>query len=190
MSLKDEATRACAGWRPDPEAPSPTLREPPPLVLFLCRSNTAVSIMAEAICEHYAQGEVRACSAGDLPAVQVSPFALECLRTHGIPARGLRSKPWGEFFGLCKPPIRFLITLRESYAANANWNHDTHLALKAHWTMLDPANAAGSDADVRLAFEAAFRMLESRIRKFLALPLHRMPDEVLRRELALIGDEL
>ena len=189
MSSKDEATRARAGCRPDSHAPSPTPREPPPLVLFLGRSNTAVSIMAEAICEHYAQGRVRACSAGDLPAVQVSPFALECLHAHAIPTRGLRSKPWGEFFGLCKPPIRFLITLRESYAANSNWDHDTHLTLKAHWAMPDPANASGSDADIRLAFEAAFRTLESRIQKFLALPLSRLTDQALRRELALIGDE-
>lgn len=164
-------------------------REPPPLVLFLCRSNTAVSIMAEAICEHHAQERVRAASAGDRPAIQVNPYALECLRAHGVATRGLRSKPWGEFFGLYRAPVRFIISLSEVDAAKSNWDHETSTAVKAHWVVPDPGTVVGSDADIRLAFDEAFDALESRIRSFLTLPLGRLTDQALARELALIGQE-
>jgi hypothetical protein len=44
-------------------------------------------------------------------------------------------------------------------------------------------------AGPKLSFEEAFGTLESRIRKFLVLPLGRLTDRALSRELALIGDE-
>ena len=46
----------------------------------------------------------RELSAGDIAARQITPYARECLRLHGIATRGLRSKPWGEFFGLTNHP--------------------------------------------------------------------------------------
>ena len=160
-----------------------------PLVLFLCRSNTASSIMAEAILEHRAQARTRAASAGDIAARQVNPYALECLRVHGIATTGLRSKPWAEFFGLHKPPVRFLISLGEVNGDKLNWEYGGGELVRARWEMPDPATVVGSDTDIRLAFEEAFGTLESRIRKFLALPLGRLTDRALSRDLALIGDE-
>ena len=189
MSSKDEASRARAAWRIGAGAPSPAGREPSPLVLFLCRSNTAASIMAEAICEHYARECVRAASAGDVPAVHVNPYALECLRGHGVATRGLRSKPWGEFFGLYRAPVRFVISLGDVEASKSNWDHSNSVALKARWWMPDPGSVSASDINIRLAFEDAFGTLQSRIRKFLALPLDRLADQALTRELALIGQE-
>jgi arsenate reductase (thioredoxin) len=163
--------------------------QPPPLVLFLCRSNTASSIMAEAILEHLAQGRVRAASAGNIPAGQVNPYTLECLRVHAVATRGLRSKPWGEFLGLHKPAVHFLITLCEVDAVKADWSRDTSTPVKAHWEMPDPTTVVGSAVHIRLAFEEAFGMLESRIRKFLALPLGRLTNRALSRELGRIGEE-
>lgn len=189
MSSQDEAARARAGGHTGPGSPSPSRSGLQPLVLFLCRSNTATSIMAEAICEHYAQGRVRAASAGDTPAVQVNPYALECLRAHGVATRGLRSKPWGEFFGLHRTPVRFVVSLGDVYAAQTNWDHDTCATVKALWVMPDPSTVVGTATDARLAFEETFLTLESRIRKFLALPLGQLSDQALSRELALIGEE-
>lgn len=161
----------------------------PPLMLFLCRSNTASSIMAEAILEHRAKASVRAASAGDIAARHVNPYALECLRVHGIATRGLRSKPWAEFFGLHKPRVRFLISLCEVDGDKVNWEYGGGEVVRGRWEMPDPATVVGSDVDIRLAFEEAFGTLESRIRKFLVLPLGRLTDRALSRELALIGDE-
>lgn len=161
-------------------------RPSPPLVLFLCRANTAASIMAEAILRHLAQGRVQAASAGEIPYGQVNRHALECLYSHGVATQGLRSRMWGEFFGLNKPPVRFLIALSDVYAAESNWGPNTIIA---RWDMPDPADVAGAAADIWLEFEEAYKLLESRIRKFLALTSRRLTDRALSRELALIGEQ-
>jgi arsenate reductase len=132
--------------------PVPVRSGQPPLVLFLGRQNTSVSIMAEAILRHFAQERVRAASAGESVAGPVNPHVLECLRAHGIATEGLQSKIWGEFFGLYRPPVRFVVTLCIVYAARADWPHDT---LVTNWHMADPADVAGAEIDIQLAFEEA-----------------------------------
>ena len=184
-SSRDETSRALAAWLRQPRAGSPTQSAPAPLVLFLCRSNATLSIMAEALLRHLAQERVRAASAGDSAAAEVSPYALECLRAHGIATEGLRSKAWGEFFGRNSPPIRFLIALCDVYAAKANWHEDT---LIVRWNMPDPAAVVGSDIDIRVAFEEAFGTLQTRIQKFLALPLGTLNAPTLAQELHRIGE--
>jgi len=133
---------------------------------------------------------VRAASAGDKAGPHVNLFALECLNAHGIATRGLRAKPWGEFWGREQLPVRILITLGDPslYAAGANWDRDDFRTVKAHWPTPDPETVVGSDTDRRLAFEEAFVALEARIGKLLALPLEGMSDQVLSRELARIGE--
>ena len=164
-----------------------SMRRPkPPLALFLCRANTTASIMAEAILRHLAQGRVQAASAGEIPYGQVNRHTLECLYAHGIATHGLRSRMWGEFFGWGKPPVRFLIALSDVYAAESNWGPGTIIT---RWYMPDPGAFPGGGIDIRLEFEQAFNMLESRIRKFLALELGRLTDRALSRELALIGKQ-
>jgi len=161
----------------------------PPLVLFLSRTNAASSILAEGILRRLAQGRVRAASAGNTPAADVNPYALECLAAHHIATTGLRSKPWGEYFGLFKPPVRVLITLADpdSYAAKSSWNHDTVRTVRAHWPTADPGAVTGSEVRIRLAFEETFTELEARIRRFLALPLDRLSGPALVQELTQIG---
>jgi hypothetical protein len=105
--------------------------------------------MAEAILTHFAQGRVRAASAGAIPH-GVSPYALQCLRAHGIATQAPRSKVWGEFFGLYAPPIRFLIALCDVCAAKAHWPEDT---LIGHWNMLDPAAVVCGDDVPRGQFD-------------------------------------
>jgi protein-tyrosine-phosphatase len=156
-------------------------------VLFLCRSNTALSIMAEAMLRHLAQERVRAASAGDSPRAQVDPYALECLRERGIATRGLRSKGCDAFLGVYRPPVRFLITLNAVGGAKGNWDRDTIRPTKAHWGMPDPTALVGSEVDTRVAFEAAFATLDVRIRQFLALPLELLNGRALTLELERIG---
>ncbi|HXR25662.1 MAG TPA: arsenate reductase ArsC [Candidatus Binataceae bacterium] len=157
----------------------------PPFVLFLCSTNTTNSIMAEAILRHFGLGRVRAASAGEFPHGDLNPFALECLNVHGIATTELRTKMWGEFFGLDRPRVRFLIALCDHCAAKANWPEDT---LIMHWHMPDPGEVAGSDIDIRVAFEEAFGRLDVRIRRFLALPLAIHKSTVLAQELQRIGE--
>ena len=157
----------------------------PPLVLFLCRSNATCSIMAEAILKHRAKDRLRAASAGETPYARVDPYTLECLSAHGVSTKGLRSKTWGEYFGLDRPRVRFVIALCDLYAARANWPEDT---LIARWDMPDPGTVVGSEVDIRVAFEETYGRLDSRIRQFLALPLGGLNAPALALEIQRIGE--
>jgi arsenate reductase len=169
----------------------PTAKSDPPLVLFVCRTNTAVSIMAEAILRHLAQGRVRAASAGETTSGRVSPYAIACLTAHGIGTTGLRDKLWRELFGVHRPPVRMLITLSnpDTDAAKANWDKENVRTITAHWPTLDPETVVGSPTNRRLAFQEVFVALEGRIRKLLALQMDELTDQALAREVTRIGNE-
>ena len=57
----------------------------------------------------------------------------------------------------------------------------------AHWAILDPAAADGLEAERMLAFRAAFRALETRIRLFLSLPVASLDRLALVRKVEEIG---
>lgn len=107
--------------------------------------------MAEAILRHLAQGRVRAASAGEDTSQRVSLSALECLTSHGISTAGLHSKSWGQFFGLGRPAVRFVVTLCDVYAAKAAWPSGT---VSARWYLKDPDTLVADALEIRSAFEA------------------------------------
>ena len=160
----------------------------PPLLLFVCRRNAGSSILAEATLRHLARGRLRAASAGDTAPEPVSAYALECLAAHQIPTAELHSKPWGQFFGLGRPPVHILITLCDAYASRVNWDSDTVHTVKAHWPTPEPELVVGSQVDKQLAFEQAFVLLETRVRRLLALPLDRLSAPALSHQLVRIGE--
>jgi hypothetical protein len=59
--------------------------------------------------------------------------------------------------------------------------------MTAHWGVPDPAAATGNEAEVRLAFADAFRMLNNRISLFVSLPLRSLDKLTLRKHLESIG---
>jgi hypothetical protein len=59
--------------------------------------------------------------------------------------------------------------------------------MTAHWGVPDPAAATGSEAEIRLAFADAFRMLSNRISVFVNLPLRSLDRLTLQRQLNEIG---
>ena len=146
--------------------------------------------MAEAILRHLAQGRLRAASAGETVSGRVSPYAIACLKAHGIGTTGLRDKLWGELFGIYRPPVRVLITLSkpDTYAAKANWDKENVRTVRAHWPTADPETVVGTPTDRRLAFEEVFVTLEARIRRLLALQMDQLTDRALARELTRIGE--
>jgi hypothetical protein len=59
--------------------------------------------------------------------------------------------------------------------------------MMAHWGVPDPAAATGNEAEVRLAFADAFRMLTNRISSFVSLPLRSLDQLSVQRQLDAIG---
>jgi arsenate reductase (thioredoxin) len=59
--------------------------------------------------------------------------------------------------------------------------------MTAHWGLLDPAKAEGTEAERTLAFADTMRMLNQRIGIFVSLPLDRLSKLSLKRELDAIG---
>jgi len=136
-------------------------------VLFLCTGNSARSILAEAYLNAAGKGRFRAYSAGSRPVGKVNPLALDLLHKKGFPTAGLRSKSWNEFAAPGAPRIDYVFTVCDSAAAEQCplWPGNP---ATGHWSIADPAAAAGSDRERASAFEAAFADLKARIDRFIA----------------------
>src|SRR5919202_1144806 len=80
-------------------------------VLFLCTGNSARSILAESLLNHWGRGRFRGHSAGSFPKGAVHPLSLELLRSLGLPTEGLRSKSWDEFAAPGAPALDFVFTV-------------------------------------------------------------------------------
>lgn len=155
-------------------------------ILVLCTGNSARSILGEALFNRLGQGRVRAFSAGSQPKGQPHPGALRLLAGKGIDTAPFRSKSWNEFTGPAAPPIDLAITVCGNAAGEA-CPVFPGTPLRAHWGLPDPADVTGSDAAVDAAFAETWRLLEPRVRAFLALDAAALDPAALHAELARIG---
>ena len=155
-------------------------------VLFLCTGNSARSVIAEAILNREGRGKFRAYSAGSQPKGQVHPHTLDLLRKMNFDVSKFRSKSWTEFSTPDAPKLDFVFTVCDSAAAESCpvWPGQP---MTAHWGVPDPATATGSEAEIRLAFADAYRMLNNRISIFVSLPLRSLDRLTLQRQLDGIG---
>jgi arsenate reductase (thioredoxin) len=78
-------------------------------VLFLCTGNSARSILAEVLLEHWGRGRFQAYSAGSFPKGAVHPLALDVLEKLELSTGGLRSKSWNEFARPGAPVMDFVL---------------------------------------------------------------------------------
>lgn len=156
-------------------------------VLFLCTGNSARSIMAEAILTREGQGKFRAFSAGSQPKGQVHPHVVDLLRKLNFDTSKFRSKSWNELTGGGAPVLDFAFTLCDDAASEACpiWPGQP---MTAHWGLPDPAATVGEEAEVRLAFANAFRMINTRITIFINLPLQSLDKLTLQARLDAIGN--
>ena len=158
-------------------------------VLILCTHNSARSVLAEAMLNHWARRlgcDVQAHSAGSAPSGRVNPRALEALAAAGIDAGSPRSKSWDEFSAPGAKPLAAVITVCDS-AAKETCPYFPGAPVQVHWGYPDPSNAEGGDDGKRRAFELTRQALGYRMLQLLALPLGSMDAAALRGALRAIA---
>lgn len=155
-------------------------------VLFLCTGNSARSILAESLVNHWGRGKFRGFSAGSFPKGQVHPMAIEFLKRMKLPTEGLRSKSWDEFAAPGAPPLDFIFTVCDNAAGEVCpvWPGKP---ITAHWGIADPAAVEGTEADKAFAFRKALKELEARIKLFMNLPIASLDYMKLQETLRAIG---
>lgn len=155
-------------------------------VLFLCTGNSARSIMAEALINHWGRGRFRGYSAGSFPKGRIHPLTLGLLDRLGLALPNARSKSWNEFARAGAPVMDFVFTVCDQAAGEVCpvWPGDP---VTAHWGVPDPAAAEGTEEERMAAFRDSFRLLDARIKLFLSLPLEKLDRLALKRKADEIG---
>ncbi|MHB1220274.1 MAG: arsenate reductase ArsC [Alphaproteobacteria bacterium] len=160
--------------------------ERPYNVLFLCTGNSARSIIAEALVNHWGKGRFKGYSAGSFPKSEPNPYAIELIEKLGLPIAGLRSKSWDEFAKPGAPRMDFVFTVCDQAAAEQcpMWPGQP---MTAHWGLADPAAVEGTELQKREAFRRAFRELDNRIKIFVSLRIDALDRMALKKEVDRIG---
>ena len=142
--------------------------------------------MAEAILNRDGLGRFKAFSAGSHPTGEVHPYTIQLLQKLNYPTAELRSKSWDEFATADAPKLDFVFTVCDD-AANEVCPIWPGQPMTAHWGVPDPAKATGNEAERRLAFADAYRMMNNRIGIFINLPIASLDRLSLQSKLAEIG---
>ncbi len=158
-------------------------------ILILCTHNSARSVLAEGMLNHWAKQlgrDVVAHSAGSAPSGRVNPFALEALAAAGVDVQTPRSKSWDEFARPGAVPLAAVITVCDS-AAKETCPYFPGAPVQVHWGYPDPSHAEGGDDGRRRAFELTRQAIGYRMLQLLALPIERMDATALREALRKIA---
>ena len=142
--------------------------------------------MAEAILNRDGLGRFKAFSAGSHPTGEVHTYTIQLLQKLNYPTAELRSKSWDEFATADAPKLDFVFTVCDD-AANEVCPIWPGQPMTAHWGVPDPARATGNEAERRLAFADAYRMMNNRIGIFINLPIASLDRLSLQSKLAEIG---
>jgi protein-tyrosine-phosphatase len=151
-------------------------------VLFVCTGNSARSQIAQTVLNQKGRGRFLADSAGSAPAARVNPLAIAALEAHGFfysghPPQGIDTvmgQPWD-----------FVITVCDR--AKESCPIFPGQPVLAHWGMPDPAEATGTEARRRRAFDDALLLISRRIDLLLALPVEKLERLALQRRVNEIG---
>jgi arsenate reductase (thioredoxin) len=155
-------------------------------VLFLCTGNSARSIMAEALLEHWGKGRFKGYRAGSYPKGALHPLGLDMLEKAHLHTSRLRSKSWDEFAKPGAPVMDFVFTVCDQAAGEVcpAWPGNP---VTAHWGVPDPAAVEGPEAEKMRAFRYAYQALETRIKLFTSLRLEALDRLALERRVEELG---
>ena len=131
-------------------------------------------------------GRFRAFSAGSHPKGEINPHTIETLKKLNYVTDDLRSKSWDEFAVPGAPELQFVFTVCDQAAQEVCplWPGQP---MSAHWGIPDPAAVEGNEAERRIAFADAYRILFNRISIFVNLPMASLDRLTLQRRLDEIG---
>jgi arsenate reductase (thioredoxin) len=154
-------------------------------ILILCTHNSARSVLSEAMLNYWAaqlNADVRAFSAGSSPSGRINPFAISTLQAVGIDTSNYRSKSWDEFALTNASPMRIVITVCDSAAAEVCpiW---PGAPVKIHWGYPDPSNTVGGDGATRIAFEVTRQAIAYKMMRLAQLPFESLSNSELQEHL-------
>jgi protein-tyrosine-phosphatase len=135
----------------------------PVRILVLCTGNSCRSIMAEALFRELGGERVAVESAGSQPEGAVNPRTIRVLDEAGIDHAGARSKSMTEFVDR---EFDHVLTVCDDAAEACPVFPGP--AIRTHWSIPDPARAAGTDDEVLAVYRATLADLRQRIAAFLA----------------------
>lgn len=155
-------------------------------ILILCTHNSARSVLAEGMLNHWAGRlgtHIQAHSAGSTPSGRVNPHAIEVLAQAGVDTTGFRSKTWDEFARPDAPPMRAVITVCDQAAAEPcpYWPGSP---VQVHWGYADPSKVP--EEQKRAAFELTRQAIGYRMLQLAQLQFDTMSDAELRMALQAI----
>jgi arsenate reductase len=136
-------------------------------VIFVCTGNSARSQMAEALLRHEGGDRFEVVSAGVNPR-GVHPLAVAALADVGIDISGATSKPVGMFLG---QRFDYVITLCDR--ARATCPVFPGGSETFHWGLDDPAEAEGTEAERRAAFDRVLKEIGVRLHVFMPMAVSR-----------------
>jgi len=130
-------------------------------VLFLCTGNSCRSQMAEGLLRAEYGDKFEAFSAGTRP-VAVNPRAIQVMAEAGLDISEHRSQALSEFDG---KDVDLVISVCDAASALCP---DFPGSKRLHWSLPDPAEATGTEAQIMEAFRKVRDDIRSRIRMSLA----------------------
>jgi len=164
-------------------------------VLFLCRENSARSIIAEGLLRELAGDRFEVFSAGAEPALRVHPLAIAQLQPGISELSRLNPKSWLEFTGSWAPRMDLVIALSDwvgEYFAPPFPGEPEF----CQWSFPDPLGEGMTDAERTRAFERVFWQILRRVTLFIELPQYstaasgRVVEAVADARPSTCGDEL
>lgn len=138
-------------------------------VLFLCRENSARSILAEAFLRELAGQRFNAFSAGDRPAACVHPLTIEQLRVGIADLDALTPKSWLAFTGEDAPQMDLIVAL-DDRLGEYHAPDFPGAPLFCNWHFADPLADGMTPFERERSFEKVFWQIVRRISVFVELP--------------------
>ena len=135
-------------------------------ILFLSPGNSARSIIAESLMNHWGKDRFIGYSAGAFPQTGVHPMTITVLNERLLPIECLRSKSWDEFAKSGAPAMDYIVTIFDSAAGEVGPEWPDHPST-AQWVQNSPAATPGTQNGRLKSFRDTTRALEAKVRHLL-----------------------